>query len=75
MPLRFPEEPESAALGAALQAAAVLSKTPVAEFVKGAKVPMSGEVVEPNVANAEAYAQAFRRHVGLGETLFESEGV
>lgn len=34
LPLKFPTEPESAALGAALQAAAVHAGIPVAEFVE-----------------------------------------
>jgi xylulokinase len=33
LPLRFPAEPESAALGGALQAAAVCAGVPVAEYV------------------------------------------
>ena len=44
LPLVFPTEPESAALGAALQAAAVQSGVPVAEFVKGHSPPLADEV-------------------------------
>eukprot|EP00891_Asterochloris_glomerata_P002943 jgi/Astpho2/2943/Aster-01085 len=44
LPLVFPTEPESAALGAALQAAAVQSGVPVAEFVQGHSPPLAEEV-------------------------------
>lgn len=40
LPLRFPAEPEAAALGAALQAAALHSGTPVAEYVEAHPPPM-----------------------------------
>lgn len=40
LPLRFPAEPEAAALGAALQAAAVHTGTPVAEYVEAHPPPM-----------------------------------
>lgn len=44
LPLRFPTEPESAALGAALQAAAVQAGIPVAEFVQSHEPPLADEV-------------------------------
>ena len=44
LPLRFPTEPESAALGAALQAAAVHSGEPVADFVESHAPPLADEV-------------------------------
>ena len=40
LPLRFPAEPEAAALGAAMQAAAVHAGVPVAEFVESQLPPM-----------------------------------
>jgi xylulokinase len=40
LPLRFPAEPEAAALGAALQAAAVHSGAPVADYVARHPPPM-----------------------------------
>lgn len=40
LPLRFPAEPEAAALGAALQAAAVHSGTSVAEYVAAHPPPL-----------------------------------
>lgn len=49
LPLRFPAEPEAAALGAALQAAAVHSGTPVGEYVEAHAPPMGelGFLKEP----------------------------
>lgn len=44
LPLRFPEEPESAALGGALQAAAVCAGVPVAEYVAANEPQCEAEV-------------------------------
>ena len=44
LPLRFPEEPESAALGGALQAAAVCAGVPVAEYVADNEPQCEAEV-------------------------------
>lgn len=44
LPLRFPTEPESAALGAALQAAAVHVGMPVNDFVESHAPPLEDEV-------------------------------
>lgn len=44
LPLRFPTEPESGALGAALQAAAVHAGVPVADFVESHSPPLADEV-------------------------------
>jgi xylulokinase len=61
-PLRFPAEPESAALGAALQGAAVAAGASVAGFVREHPPPMLAEVVHPEPAAADAMAEAFARH-------------
>eukprot|EP00891_Asterochloris_glomerata_P002942 jgi/Astpho2/2942/Aster-01084 len=71
LPLVFPTEPESAALGAALQAAAVQSGVPVAEFVQGHSPPLAEEVVQPDPSAKAAYEAAFKRHVSQGKQLFE----
>ncbi len=47
LPLRFPAEPEAAALGAALQAAAVHSGTPVADYVEAHPPPLGEETRVP----------------------------
>jgi len=44
LPLRFPAEPESAALGGALQAAAVCAGVPVADYVAENEPPCEEEV-------------------------------
>ena len=61
-PLRFPAEPESAALGAALQGAAVAAGASVAGFVREHPPAMLAEVVHPEPAAADAMAEAFARH-------------
>lgn len=73
LPLRFPTEPESAALGAALQAAAVHVGMPVNDFVESHAPPLEDEVMQPNPENAEKYAAAFQRHKQLGGALFEDK--
>jgi len=71
IPLRFPTEPEPAALGAALQAGAVVSGSRDDDHVLAQEVSLSDEIVHPEPKMAEAYAEAFERHVSLGQTLFE----
>ncbi len=44
LPLRFPTEPESAALGGALQAAAVYNKASVSDFILENEPPLADEV-------------------------------
>jgi xylulokinase len=44
LPLRFPTEPESAALGGALQAAAIFNKASVAEYILENEPPLADEV-------------------------------
>jgi sugar (pentulose or hexulose) kinase len=72
MPLRFPLEAEAAALGAAMQAAAICCNTPVAAYINENMPPLSDTSVLPNASLAEPYAAAYRRHKELGETLFAS---
>jgi xylulokinase len=61
-PLRFPAEPESAALGAAMQAAAVVSGAGVAEFVRTHPPAMLGQPVRPSPGSAAATTEALARH-------------
>jgi sugar (pentulose or hexulose) kinase len=72
-----PAEAEAAALGAALQAAAVMEgATSVSAYVAAAAPQAEGGgVVEPDPEHAAAYAAAYARHVELGEALFGSGGV
>ncbi len=70
LPLRFPLEAESAALGAALQAAAVWSKQPVADFVAAQEVPLEEQPLRPDPGQRQAYQDAFGRFRDLAEQLF-----
>jgi xylulokinase len=74
LPLRFPAEPETAALGAALQAGAVAAGAPVAEYVRRHAPPLEAEVVAPDPAAAEAYREALARHEAAGAALFGGGG-
>ena len=71
---RLPLEPESASLGAALQAAAVGEGVPVAQFVQQHLPPISEEVVAPNPANKPAYDAAMRVYKEAGAALFAPAG-
>lgn len=67
-PLVFPQEAETAALGAALQAAAAAHGADVADFVSAHPPALSAERVEPGAD--PALQDAFARHRALGERLF-----
>lgn len=70
VPVRIPVEADSAALGAALQAAAVYDGTPVRDYIAACRPPMESEVVQPRVEMAEVYRQAFDRHQAGTRDLF-----
>uniref|UniRef100_A0A383V639 glycerol kinase n=1 Tax=Tetradesmus obliquus TaxID=3088 RepID=A0A383V639_TETOB len=70
LPVKLPLEAESAALGAALQAAAVHSGVPVGAYVQQNQPPISEQVVQPNPANKQAYEEALQRHMQRGQRLF-----
>ena len=72
LPAGCPEEPESAALGAAIQAAAVTSGVPVAEFVEGHPTPMRGEAIPPDAVRARSYAALAEEFDAAGQLLFAS---
>jgi sugar (pentulose or hexulose) kinase len=71
---RLPLEAESAALGAALQAAAVHSGVPVGLFVRQNQPPLADTVVQPNAAHKQAYGEALARHKARGAALFGGGG-
>lgn len=77
LPLRFPIEPESAALGAALQAAAVASGSTVVGFLKSPRgqPELESEVLQPNLENKNAYSEAFKRFSRLGTAFFGPKGI
>lgn len=70
LPVRLPKIAESAALGAALQAAAVHEGADVAAFVRAHPPEMEAAEIEPDPGNAEVYAEALQRHVAAGSALF-----
>lgn len=67
-PLAFPREPETAALGAALQAAAAASGADVAAFVTAHPPALEPERVVPR--EDPALLEAYARHRALGARLF-----
>jgi len=71
VPVRLPVEgAETAALGAALQAAAVAAGERVGDYVAAHEPKMLDQVIVPNMVSTAAYTEAFKRHVELGEKLF-----
>jgi xylulokinase len=73
--LVFPVEAESAALGAALQAAAVHARTAdVAHFVAENAPAMEDREVEPDKSARDTYAAGYQQHRALGEALFGDAG-
>jgi len=66
----MPSEPESAALGGALQAAAVHQDMDVADFILAHPPAVDGDAVQPDSANAALYREAHEQHCELGTTLF-----
>jgi len=86
LPVSRPSEPEAAALGAALQAAAVAEGAGVRDFVSSTAEEVrrasssssssgsSPSVTGPDLSKREAYDEAFARHQGLGEALFGEKG-
>lgn len=75
LPLRFPTEPESAALGAALQAAAVHAGIATPEFIDSHSPPLADLVVEPDASKKDVYEAAFQRHFQYGKQIFEPESI
>ena len=73
-PLRFPAEPESAALGAAMQAAAVVSGAGVAEFVRTHPPAMLGQPVRPSPGSAAATTEALARHKSRAAAWLSAPG-
>jgi xylulokinase len=71
LPLRFPAEPESAALGGALQAWALdAGDGDPATFLAAHPVPLGDSVVEPDSSVAPVYKEAAERFDALGRSLY-----
>ena len=73
-PLVFPVEADSAALGAALQAAAVHAQADIAQFVVAHAPELEARELEPDAKLASLYADGLQRHEALGGALFGSGG-
>lgn len=69
-PVIIPKVAESAAVGAALQAAAVFFGAEIDAFVKENGAGAEPGVVEPEARNRESYGEALARHNAAGEALF-----
>lgn len=70
VPVQLPAEAETAALGAALQAAAVVQGIPVRRFVAACGTPLAAAAVEPRAAAVRAYAAALAQFGARGRALF-----
>jgi len=70
VPLCLPAEAETAALGAAIQAAAILEETSVADFLSAHPLPMEGEAVTPDAGRSAVYRDAAAEFERLGARLF-----
>ncbi len=68
LPVRVPLETETAALGAALSAAALITDTPVGTLA--AALPMEGEALSPRPEHTDALRTAAEDHARLSDTLF-----
>lgn len=69
-PVLIPEVEESAATGAALQAAAVFFGAKIADFVKENGAGVEQGAIEPDASNQERYSEALARHNAGGKALF-----
>lgn len=70
LPLSFPAEPESAALGAALQAGAIANEVPVYDFVRDHQPALEEESLVPDGGVADEYHTAFTRFTKWGANMF-----
>ena len=73
MELRFPLEPESAALGAAFQAGAAATGTTVEQYVNDQKVVMEDTILKPTNDEKvlKLYQDALQRYKTMSTKLFE----
>ena len=74
LPVVFPEEADSAALGAALQAAAVHQGADVREFVLENEPSTEPAGLEPDETLAAVYGAALTQHRAAGTALFGTTG-
>jgi sugar (pentulose or hexulose) kinase len=70
LPLDIPRESDSAALGAAFQAAAVHQGCEIRAFVSDHAPEMEPESIEPDASTQGLYQAALQRHRDYGDLLF-----
>ena len=68
--VRQPSEPESAALGGALQSLALQGAGSQIDVLRGIHVPLEDAVVDPNPSAKEAYEEAFGLYEARSRHLF-----
>ena len=68
--IRQPSEPESAALGGALQSLALQGGGAQIEHLREVHVPLEEAVIEPNASSADAYEEAFELYQARSLHLF-----
>ena len=68
--VRQPSEPESAALGGALQSLSLERGGSQIETLRGVHVPLEEVVIEPRASEREAYQEAFGRYKARSAHLF-----
>lgn len=73
VPVRRPVEAESAALGAALQAAALVADTSTKEYVLAHPPAYADDAEYPDLAAAKVHAANYERFVSEGKGLFEKK--
>lgn len=73
LPLMCPSEPETAALGGALQAAAVHQGVPIGEFIADLALHAADEQsrLEPDPSLEARYLESYATHIEVGQRLFE----
>lgn len=69
LPVQILNETETAALGAAFQAAAIATKTSVYDFVSGQAISVGAARVQPNLALNEVYSKLFERYDRVSRCL------
>ncbi|KAK3260476.1 hypothetical protein CYMTET_30565, partial [Cymbomonas tetramitiformis] len=70
MPVKKLIEAETAALGAAMQAAAISAGRPVAPYISAHPPSLADQILQFEPEHAAPYSVAFKQHVELGKKLF-----
>ncbi len=68
--VRLPAEPESAALGGALQSLALAQDAPLIEALREVRVPLESLAIEPSEEARGPYEEALTRHLERAAGLF-----